>query len=361
MNVITRVSIILVVFSILMSGCGAAPTPTPMAVPPTASVSTEAPLATASPIPTVIPPTQTESTPGILAIVPVAMGPTTLAATSDSIWVESHREDIVTRIDPLENKEVTRLEDAPVHCSVASGGGFVWAAQAHSDGSPSLDEGRVTKIDPASGAVVGSIELPTACGVTADDNDLWVTSPMGSKVVRYDVATLQERAVIPLAADIFEIKIGPEAVWALGASDGGTVWRIDPATNQVMTSISISDPFFIGLEVAFGSVWVGSRAKGTLYRIDPATNAVTETIKVNNSIGGIGVGPDAIWASGFGDGTIYRIDPATNSISGSLSTRYWNLGPPLVAFDSIWVGALDQNVVLRIDPAAFDSSAATTP
>ena len=98
-----------------------------------------------------------------------------------------------------------------------------------------------------------------------------------------------------------------------------------------------------------------------VYRIDPATNTITNTIKVNNSIGGIGAGPDAIWASGFGDGTIYRIDPATNSVSGSISTSYWNLGPPLVAFDSIWVGALDQNVVLRIDPAAINSSSTTMP
>ena len=82
---------------------------------------------------------------------------------------------------------------------------------------------------------------------------------------------------------------------------------------------------------------------------------------MNDSIGGIGVGPDAIWASGFGDGTIYRIDPATNSVSGSLATTYLTLGPPLVAFDSIWVGALDQDVVLRIDPAVFDGSAATAP
>jgi DNA-binding beta-propeller fold protein YncE len=267
----------------------------------------------------------------------------------------------VTRIDPSQNKEVARLKDAPVHCNVVSGGGFVWAAEAHTGGGPNLKEGKVTKIDPASGAVLGSIELVTACGLAADDNDVWVTSPMLAEAVRYDAATLEERAVIPVGKDIFEIKIGPDAVWVSGESGGGMVWRIDPTTNQVVTSISISDSTPIGLEVAFGSVWVGSRAKGVIYRIDPATNTVAETIKVNGSIGGIGVGPDAIWASGFEDGTIYRIDPTTNSVSGSLSTTYLTLGPPLVAFESIWVAALEQDAVLRIDPAAFDSSAATTP
>lgn len=291
--------------------------------------------------------------PGILAIVPVAEGPINLAATADAIWVESHREDIVTRIDPMQNKEVARLEDVPAHCAVISGGGFVWAADAW--------QSKITKIDPANGAILGTIEILDPCGLAADNSDLWVTRQALGQVERYDAATLEKRAVIPIGSYSFFIEIGPDAVWAVGEADGGTVWRIDPATNQVVTSINISDPLPVGLVIAFDSVWVGSRIRGVIYRIDPATNAITETIKVNNAIGGIGAGPDAIWASGFGDGTIYRIDPATNSVSGSLSTRFWNLGPPLVAFDSIWVGALDQNMVLRIDPAVFNDSAETTP
>jgi virginiamycin B lyase len=355
MKSLTRVFTILVISSLLAAGCGAPAAATPIVVQPTRPAPTSVPPATA--IPTVLQPKATASTPGILAVVPVARGPINLAATSDSIWVESHRLNMVTRIDPSQNKEVARLKDAPVHCNLVSGGGFVWAAQADADSGA----GRVTKIDPASGAVVGSIEVATACGVSADNTDLWVASPKLAGAVRYDAATLEMRASIPLGRDVFEIKIGPEAVWASGESGGGMVWRIDPATNQVVTSISLSDSTPIGLLTAFGSVWVGSRGRGVIYRIDPATNTVAETIKVNGSIGGIGVGPDAIWASGFEDGTIYRIDPATNSVSGSLSTTYLTLGPPLVAFESIWVGALEQDAVLRIDPAVFDGSAATTP
>ena len=90
----------------------------------------------------------------------------------------------------------------------------------------------------------------------------------------------------------------------------------------------------------------------SVYRIDPATNTVRATIRMPSAVGGLAVGPDAIWTSGWGDGTVYRIDPATNEISGSISTGFGNLGPPMVAFDSVWVSAMDRNVVLRIDPAA---------
>jgi len=320
-----RVFTVLVVSSILVSGCGTRASATPNLTP---------------------------MPPGFLAIVPVAEGPIVLAATADAIWVESHREDIVTRIDPLQNMEVARLEDVPAHCTVISGGGFVWAADAH--------QGRITKIDPADNANLGFIEILDPCGLAADNTDLWVARPVLAQAERYDAATLEKRAIIPLGPNVFDIAIGQDAVWASGETDGGMVWRIDPATNEVVTSISVPGAGQ-GLIIAFGSVWVGSRTKGSIYRIDPETNAITETIKVNNAIGGIGVGPDAIWASGFGDGTVYRIDPATNSVSASLFTTFGNLGPPLVAFESIWVGALDQNVVLRIDPTAFDTFGASTP
>jgi DNA-binding beta-propeller fold protein YncE len=285
-------------------------------------------------------------------MVPVADGPITLAATDDSIWVEAHRANIVTQIDPQRNTEVARLEDVPAHCTVISGGDFVWAAN--------FFQGKITKIDPASGTILGTIGILDPCGLAADKTDLWVARPSMGQVERYDAATLEKRAVIP-AAGAASIAIGPDAVWATSEDDGGTLWRIDPSTNQVVNSISFSNILDMGLVVGFGSVWVGSRTKGVIYRIDPATNAITDTIKVNNAIGGVGVGPDAIWASGFGDGTIYRIDPETNSASASLSTSFGNLGPPLVAFDSIWVAALDQNVVLRVDPAAFDTSQAPAP
>src|ERR1044071_3936996 len=107
---------LLVISSLVVSGCDAAPASTPD--------STEAPRAAASSIPTIAQPKVTDLPPGILAIMTVANGPLTLAATEDTVWVESHRSNIVTRIDPAQDREVARLEDVPVHCMVISGGSF---------------------------------------------------------------------------------------------------------------------------------------------------------------------------------------------------------------------------------------------
>ena len=310
------------------SGRGGAPTPTTEASPEAS--------------PTVAAPTLP---PGTVTEIPVAEGPNTLTATANAIWVEGHRANIVSRIDPANDREVERLEDVTAHCVVSSGGGAVWATNAHAN--------VVTKVDPENGAVLGKIEIPDACGVAADEQDLWIVSPGLGRVFRYDVATLTRKAEIELGPNPFLVAIGTDAIWVAGEASGGILYRIDPATNTKVTEISVKTPFASGLAVGFGAVWVLSRELSAIYRVDPATNTIAATIKMRSLVGGIAVGSSAIWASGWEDGTIHRIDPTTNEITDSIDTDYGTLGPLLEAFDSLWVSAMDRNLVLRIDPGAI--------
>jgi streptogramin lyase len=315
------------------------------------SHSTPAAPTPAATTPAATPPTPTPSpTPSaaIIAIIPTANGPIELAASGDTVWVENHRSDFLSRIDPAQNLEVERLTEVNVHCEVTVGAGFVWTTQASASSA--------NKVDPATGAVVEPISQASACGVAADDDDVWISSPGLGTVVRYDPQTLEVRASIDVAPMVFMIAIGSDAVWVAGEADGGTVYRIDPATNSVVASISTPNPFATGIAVGHGAVWVPGRENKVVYRIDPATNEVVATIQMPSAVGGLGVGSDAIWTSGFGDGNVYKLDPATNEIVGSVPTGQGNLGPPLAAFGSIWVAALDRNVVVRIDPAAISDS-----
>ena len=279
---------------------------------------------------------------GVLAAIPLPGGPISLAATADAIWVEGHRAGYLRRIDPVGNAWVEGGSNAQVHCHIAAGAGFVWTTKAA--------QNLVTKVDPVNGQNIGTIELQDACGIAVNDHDVWVASPGLGAAVRFDPKTLKQRASIALGHDVFWISIGPEAVWAAGEADGGTLYRIDPKANKLVATIRLDSPSPAGLAVAFGSVWVGDRVKGLVHRIDLDTNEVVATISIPTIVGGVGVGPDAIWASGFGNGTVYRIDPATNATSGSISTGQTELGDPLFAFDSIWVGALEEDLVMRLDP-----------
>jgi streptogramin lyase len=212
----------------------------------------------------------------------------------------------------------------------------------------------VTKVDPGRGSVLGTIEVTEACGVAADGSSLWIVSPALGEMLRFDPETLEQKASIQLGKMSFLVATGAEGVWAAGETYGGTVWRVDPASNSVVAELAVPQPFVTGLELGFGSAWVASRELATIYRIDPATNTVGKTLKMPSYIGGIGVGSDSIWISGWGDGMVHRLDPATNEIVASVNTGYGNLGPPLEAIGSLWVAALDRNEVLRLDLAAFD-------
>jgi streptogramin lyase len=337
----------ILLFLVVACGSAAGPsTPSTPAAVPTRTVSVT-PTAAATPTAATATPTASGSSneSAIVATVPTADGPIILAATDDTVWVENHRSNFVSRVDPARNLEVEQLTKVNVHCEIAAGGGSVWTTEAAASS--------VNKVDERTGKVVASIVLSDACGIAVDDDDVWITSPGLGTIVRYDPATTKPRTTIKLQPMVFSVAIGPEAVWVVGEADGGAVYRIDPATNKLVASISVPIGFATGIVAGHGAVWVPSRDNRVVYRIDPATNAVAATIKMPSLIGGIGVGPDAMWTSGFGDGNVYRIDPATNEITASVSTGQGNLGPPLVAFGSIWVAALDQNVVLRIDPAAI--------
>lgn len=340
MNATTRrapVALALAAAGVTLSlvACSGGTTTTAPSAEASAEATPEASHRTPGPSPTLAP--------GVLATIR-ARSPMILAATDDTIWVEGHGM-FLGRFDPAADQEVAFLTEVATHCDIAVGAGAVWAADA--------GLGVVTKVDPANGAVLGTITLKDACGLEADDADLWVASPGLNAVFRYDPSSLEQTASIELGANAFWVATGPEGVWAAGEANGGTTYRIDPESETVVAEIATPNPFSTGLEVGFGSAWVPARDAKVIYRIDPATNSLAATITVPSPIGGIAIGSEAIWVSGWGDGMVNRIDPATNQITGSLATGFGNLAPPLEAFGSVWVSDYDRNLILQLDPEAF--------
>jgi YVTN family beta-propeller protein len=58
-------------------------------------------------------------------------------------------------------------------------------------------------------------------------------------------------------------------------TNGGRLVRIDPASNRVLSSVSVGDGPE-GVAVGSGRVWVASFRDGSLWRVDPTTGAVTK-------------------------------------------------------------------------------------
>ena len=152
------------------------------------------------------------------------------------------------------------------------------------------------------------------------------------------------------------IVYGEGSIWvAASANDGtggGTIYRIDPDTAEILAEIPVvAVPGWEtgggAMEVTDGAGWVaGGGSSRNLVRIDVATNVVVQEIAVEGtSLGDVAVDDLGVWVSVFvRDGEreridLVRLDPTTGAEEARipLESEY---GREVIAIDgTIWVHA----------------------
>ena len=327
----------------------------PSAVPNAATGRPSGPAATASSAPA-LPLMTPEAT---IAAEPVGW----LVSDGKSIWVLSTLGQVI-RIDPATNRVIQAIwADRDFH-----GGGFAVTTAGAWVGD--FDQDLEFRVDLTSGKVVASIGVgPNPDGLGGDAAGVWVANHRGGSVARIDPAT--NTVVATVAAGLpgpggpHEIGIGLGSVW-VSAGLSGTVVRIDPRTNKIQATIDIApgaNPCG-GFAMDEQAVWMPSCGDDKkLTRIDPKTNQDIATI----DLGGYGMNPVLIAGAPWlvvtdtdpatGPSRIVRINPATNQIDRefSLGDMFKNSNTGLVlAFGSVWVGDWDNNQVLRLPLSAFN-------
>jgi Tol biopolymer transport system component len=263
------------------------------------------------------------------ACVPITGTTTGAAVGFGSVWVRTGAG--LFRIDASTNTVVANIQGLPgalgtYGTAVATGEGAVWTSN--------IGAGSVSRIDPATNTIVATIPVwPTNSGCGGPPSTT-CSSPIG-------IATT------------------PGAVWVVLHHEWDVV-RIDPATNNVVATISIgasSNP--VGPEsitAANGLVYVGGNDPGTgalfLKRIDPATNAATPILRTSGyACDGKAADGDHVWLATEGcDGnSIADVDAASASIVARV-----DLGAPMfqvsIGVGSVWV-VTGKNELIRIDPA----------
>jgi streptogramin lyase len=285
--------------------------------------------------PSVEPSSQPSLTPPLEAVIKTGSGPITLAATSESVWVELHRQDLVARIDPATNQQV-EITDVPVHCALAASGETVWATIAKLN--------KVTRFDASTGKALESWDLAAACGVTAEGETAWVTSPADGAVYVLQEGVAEPIHRIDVAPDIFDVALDETSAWVSSESDGGTAWRIDRATYAA--TLVGKFPGVDAVEVAFGSVWLTSRPQRHLWKLNPADGTVLGQLDLREPSGVVAIG-DSLWITLYQTGLL-QLDPATLETRSEPPLPYGYLSPPLYAFGSLWASALEADKLLRI-------------
>jgi hypothetical protein len=201
------------------------------------------------------------------------------------------------------------------------------------------------------------------------DGALWLVPVGGTSLARIDTTANQVVAEIPLGIGPSPQVVAAEgAVWvAPGNCEAGTpqqpmvVKRIDPATNQIVATVSFDAPGFL---VASGSgVWVTIRTNPyTTYRLDPATNEAT---RVFESDGRLIAACGGIWtAAPTADSTsvqVQRLDPATGTAGHPHSIEGSTIASLVAAGDECWAAVPIEGpepvvptpaYLARIDPSA---------
>jgi DNA-binding beta-propeller fold protein YncE len=141
----------------------------------------------------------------------------------------------------------------------------------------------------------------------ASPRAVWVALANGKSIVHVDPATNSvvgtKRVGYPpcglLAAD-------ETGVWWTGAGCGNVVARLDSRTNRLTTNLAEVNP--VGIEVAFGSVWVADEGSGNVDQIDPHSGRLVASLHVAGLPTLLGIGFGSVWVVDF-YGRVLRIKP----------------------------------------------------
>jgi streptogramin lyase len=239
---------------------------------------------------------------------------------------------------------------------------------------PSTRDGAVSRIDPATRAVIATIPAvaPTTDGLTCEPfvacaymnttlaagTDVWVSCDSCGEVVRVDAETNRAVTRVDVPPRPGGLAVGGGFVWAFHTL-APTVSRIDSSTGAVST---FTVPGVEGAGIAFGrgSVWLLSSARpSTVLRLDPQTLAVQARIPLNPSgrqhplkeAWALVGDDDRLWAANPNYNMVTEIDPAANAVQRhvrgiSASPMDQPFGIALAGRD-VWVAT--RSGVVRID------------
>jgi len=95
-------------------------------------------------------------------------------------------------------------------------------------------------------------------------------------------------------------------VWWTCACDGDVVARVDSRTNRITTNLA--ERFPVGIEVAFGSVWVVNEGSGNIDQIDPHSGRLVARLHIIGLPEVLGIGFGSVWVNDD-YGRVLRIKP----------------------------------------------------
>jgi hypothetical protein len=253
----------------------------------------------------------------VTAMIAIGNHPDALVVGEGAVWIAT-RAGTLAKVDPTSNKVVATIPLGGVLESLATGEGAVWAAAA--DGRVYRIDPVTAGIDftarvaPKSTGDIG-IAVSVGQGAVWVARSYAFSDPNSGISQLPITATTEE--VFRLAPDTGAVQgslrlvktavNGRVGVGAIAVTPSG-LWAADPFQRKVYRlapeALAIAEeiphvgvyPSAIAIEEG-GDLWVASSTDGTLFRIVPATNEVLRTIPVGAFAKGVAVGEGAVWVA----------------------------------------------------------------
>ncbi len=234
-------------------------------------------------------------------------------AGGTDVWVTVGALHEVVRIDPATGAVIGSVPIDGYPVQVVTAGKDVWVVSATSG------KGLLFHVDATNGSIISQTRLMASpnLGIVAVPKGVWVSQPGGLLHVSADgsSSTLSGVGFGPLS---WPLAYGAGSLWA---SDGRDVFRIDPASGDVLAQIGVGA---VRLAFADGKVWVltdtGSKSRtvyipdpkhpSTVLNIDPSTNRIGgKAVPVGFTPMWITAGDQSAWVAEFNTGRLKRVGP----------------------------------------------------
>jgi serine/threonine protein kinase/sugar lactone lactonase YvrE len=199
------------------------------------------------------------ATGAVVATIEVEFGPTDLTVTDRGVFVTLLTGQAIVRIDPATNTVAQTIRTPePMNVIQADAHGDLWVAGL---------SGTVRRVGP-DGRFGRALDLPgPATGVAAGFDAVWVAAAVADdqgRVLRIDPATGQVTATLTVGTSPNGLAVGAGGVWVTGTADD-TVWRIDPIPDrpQVRGTVDVAGAP-LGIATTDDAVWVAVRDGGAV-------------------------------------------------------------------------------------------------
>jgi YVTN family beta-propeller protein len=269
----------------------------------------------------------------LTAEVPVGESPGGISVGQDGkAWVVNKQDATLSLIDP-ERAVVLRTLPLPGRPSDVAVTRAVWVLHNRpgSTQDPYAGDASVTQVDPELLGVVATHAVPAGFGndfedpIAADARSVWVGGATG--VSELDVETGKVSPRIP-AGRVVDVAVVDGDLWAVVPDTGVVIVKAaDEFVSDTITLGAATSPAAIAAGAE--GVWVVSNrgfaccpdretGTATVFRIDPGTHEVVSTIRVGGNASGIAVGAGSVWVADVERRAVLRIDPAKQAIAATI-------------------------------------------